>query len=343
MKIFFKVLICCFALPVFLCNCRSEEKAEVSYSSDSVTNEGISVKETSSDYIQTESAIESEAEKFSGFKLTEKSFRVGNTPSSLNQNGLLYCDAEKMLFDDINGDLILQQGEQRKTIASSVNAKCINVIDDRVYFINSSDENRVYLYNISSDICEVYIDDYTSFLMIIDDTAVYEDKNHRLIFFKNDSTEIISEQQALWVDIFADNIIYTELNGNNSVVKALNVNTDESVILLDYGFSPSVYKEYLYYQAKNGEILRLNLLNGQSEEFCSEWGQQICFVQDEFYFLNSNGINNKNGIIYDSKNPDFSVMSVFSCNNELYFTEGKDSEIYLYRLNVKTNEKELIE
>lgn len=72
-----------------------EEKAEVSYSSDSVTIEGISVKETSSDYIQTESAIESEAEKFSGFKLTEKSFRVGNTPSSLNQNGLLYCDAEK--------------------------------------------------------------------------------------------------------------------------------------------------------------------------------------------------------------------------------------------------------
>lgn len=330
-------------MSALLCGCQSEEKMEVSFESNSVTVEDIPVTETFAVHIEKEPTTESKTEVFSGFELTEKSFRVGNTPSSLNQNGLLYCDDEIMLFGDANGDLILRQGEQRKTIASSVNAKCINVTDDRVYFINSSDENRVYIYNISNDVCEVYIDDYTSFLIIIDDTAVYEDKNHRLIFFKNGSTEIISKQQVLWVDVFADNIIYTELNGNNSVVKALNINTNESVILLDYGFSPSVYKEYLYYQAKSGEISRLNLLNGESEEFCSEWGQQICFVQDEFYFLNSNGINNKNGIIYNSENSDFSVMSVFSCNNELYFTEGKDSEIYLYRLNVKTNEKELIE
>lgn len=330
-------------MSALLCGCQSEEKMEVSFESNSIAVEDIPVKETSAVHMEKEPATENKTEVFSGFKRTEKSFRVGNTPSSLNQNGLLYCDDEIMLFGGANGDLILQQGEQQKTIVSSVNAKCINVTDGRVYFINSADENRVYIYNISNDICEVYIDDYTSFLMIIDDTAVYEDKNHRLIFFKNGSTEIISEQKVLWVDVFADNIIYTELNGNNSVVKAFNINTNESVILLDYGFSPSVYKEYLYYQAKSGEILRLNLLNGKSEEFSSEWGQQICFVQDEFYFLNSNGINNKNGIIYNSENSDFSVMSVFSCNNELYFTEGKDSEIYLYRLNVKTNEKELIE
>lgn len=330
-------------MSALLCGCQSEEKMEVSFESNSIAVEDIPVKETSAVHMEKEPATENKTEVFSGFKRTEKSFRVGNTPSSLNQNGLLYCDDEIMLFGGANGDLILQQGEQQKTIVSSVNAKCINVTDGRVYFINSADENRVYIYNISNDICEVYIDDYTSFLMIIDDTAVYEDKNHRLIFFKNGSTEIISEQKVLWVDVFADNIIYTELNGNNSVVKAFNINTNESVILLDYGFSPSVYKEYLYYQAKSGEILCLNLLNGKSEEFSSEWGQQICFVQDEFYFLNSNGINNKNGIIYNSENSDFSVMSVFSCNNELYFTEGKDSEIYLYRLNVKTNEKELIE
>ncbi len=330
-------------MSAFLCGCQSEEKMKVSFESNSVTVEDIPVKETSAAHIEKEPTTESKTEVFSGFKLTEKSFRVGNTLSSLNQNGLLYCDDEIMLFGNSNGDLILQQGEQRKIIASSINAKCINVTDDCVYFINSADENRVYIYNISNDICKVYIDDYTSFLMIIDDTAVYEDKNHRLIFFKNGSTEIISEQKALWVDVFADNIIYTELNGNNSVVKAFNVNTNESVIILDYGFSPSVYKDYLYYQAKSGEILRLNLLDGKSEEFCSEWGQQTCFIQDEFYFLNSKGINDKNGVVYQPENADFSVTSLFSCNNELYFTEGKNSEIYLYRLNVKTNEKELIE
>ena len=189
----------------------------------------------------------------------------------------------------------------------------------------------------------MYIDDYVSFLMIVDDTAVYEDENHQLISFRNGITEIISSQQVLWVDIFADNIIYTELNGNNSTVKAFNINTNENVTLLDYGFSPSVYNEYLYYQAKSGEILRLNLLDGKSEEFCSEWGQQFCFTQDEFYFLNSKGINGKNGIVYQPENDEFSVMSIFSCNNELYFTEGNDSETYLYQLNVETNEKDLIE
>ena len=211
-----------------------------------------------------------------------------------------------------------------------------------MYFINSSDENRVYIYDLSNNIYEKYIDDYVSFLIIVDDTAVYEDENHQLIIFRSGSEEIISKQQVLWIDIFADNIIYTELNGNDSVVKALNITTKESVTLLDYGFSPSVNKEYLYYQAKSGEILRLNLMDGKSEEFSSEWGQQICFVQDEFYFLNSKGINSRSGIIYNSENTDFSVMSLFSCNNELYFTEGNDSEIYLYRLNVRTNEKEWI-
>lgn len=340
MKNSFKFMISCLAVSVLLCGCQSEEKTDVSSELNSVAATDSPAKEMSA---EKEPATESKTEAFLGFEPSEKSLRVGNTPSSLNQKGLLYCDDERMLFCDTDGNLILQQGEQRKIIANSVNAECINVIDDCIYFINSSDQNRVYLYNISSDICEVYIDDYVSFLMIIDDLAVYEDKNHQLIFFRNGNAEIISKQQVLWIDVFADNIIYTELNGSDSVVKSLNISTNESVIILDYGFSPSVYKDYLYYQAKSGEILRLNLLDGKSEEFCSEWGQQTCFIQDEFYFLNSKGINDKNGVVYQPGNADFSVTSLFSCNNELYFTEGKNSEIYLYRLNVKTNEKELIE
>lgn len=329
-------------MSAVLCGCKSEEK-KVSSEADLAVIEDIPITETSSTQIKKEPTTEIEAEIFSGFEMTEKSHRVGNTPSSLNQNGILYCDDEKMLFNDIHGDLILQQGEERKTIASSVNAKCINSTDDNVYFVNSTDGNRVYQYDLSNETCEVYIDDYVSFLMIIDDITVYEDKNHQLIFLKNGSTEVISNQQVLWIDVFADNIIYAELNGNNSTVKAFNISTNKSVTLLDYGFSPSVYKEHLYYQGNDGKIMCLNLLDGKSEEFCSEWGQQICFVRDEFYFLNSKGINSNSGIIYNSENDDFSVMSIFTCNNELYFTEGKDSDINLYRLNVETNEKELIE
>ena len=343
MKKVFKFIISCLAVSVFLCGCKSAEKTESSPESDSKAVEDIPVTETSAVHTEKETVTENKTEVFSGFEITEISLSVGNTPSSLNQNGLLYCDDEKMLFNDINSNLILQRGEQRKTIADSVSAKCINVINDNIYFINSADKNQAYLYNISNDKCEVYIDDYVSFLMIVDDTAVYEDENHQLISFRNGITEIISSQQVLWVDIFADNIIYTELNGNNSTVKAFNINTNENITLLDYGFSPSVYNEYLYYQAKSGEILRLNLLDGKSEEFCSEWGQQFCFTQDEFYFLNSKGINGKNGIVYQPENDEFSVMSIFSCNNELYFTEGNDSETYLYQLNVETNEKDLIE
>ena len=236
-------------MSVFLCGCKSAEKTESSPESDSKAVEDIPVTETSAVHTEKETVTENKTEVFSGFEITEISLSVGNTPSSLNQNGLLYCDDEKMLFNDINSNLILQRGEQRKTIADSVSAKCINVINDNIYFINSADKNQAYLYNISNDKCEVYIDDYVSFLMIVDDTAVYEDENHQLISFRNGITEIISSQQVLWVDIFADNIIYTELNGNNSTVKAFNINTNENVTLLDYGFSPSVYNEYLYYQA----------------------------------------------------------------------------------------------
>ena len=256
-----------------------------------------------------------------------------------------------MLFNDINSNLILQRGEQRKTIADSVSAKCINVINDNIYFINSADKNQAYLYNISNDKCEVYIDDYVSFLMIVDDTAVYEDENHQLISFRNGITEIISSQQVLWVDIFADNIIYTELNGNNSTVKAFNINTNENVTLLDYGFSPSVYNEYLYYQAKSGEILRLNLLDGKSEEFCSEWGQQFCFTQDEFYFLNSKGIkfalsnvlvaNDKKNEILTEWSKKYTVYIIENTfNNSNYRRKNKDDTIEVLITNYGEVENE---
>lgn len=343
MKNPFKFLISLFAVSAVLCGCGSQKQTEVSSGSGIAEIEYIPVTETFSAQTEKEPETESKTEIFSGFEMTAKNHSVGNTPSSLNQNGILYCDDEKMLFNDADGNLILQQGEQRKTLADLVNAKCINVIDDNVYFIDPTDENRVYIYDLSNNICEKYIDDHVSFLMIVDEIAFYEDENHQLIFFRNGSTKVISSQQVLWVEVFDDNIIYTELEASNSTVKAFNISTNESTIILDYGFSPYVFGERLYYQAKDGKIRYLNLLNGKSEDFSSEWGQQFCFVQDKFYFLNSKGINSNSGIVYNSEDENFSVMSAFVCNNELYFTEGNGEDNYLYRLNVGTKEKELIE
>lgn len=325
------------SLITLLNSCNSVEKNSEQFENDKV-NEITSICETSI-FINDDDISSS----FSGFTLSGNSIVTANTASSLNQNGLLYCDDSLIIFTDSNGDLVCQTDDNRYTIATEVNAKCINYADGNIYYIDSSKQNQVYCYNIMDNTGELYINENVSFFSKLNDCSLYEDNNHHLILLKNNTKEIISEKLVLWIDYFDDNIIYTELDGKSSEVKAYNLNSNKTITVLEYGFSPSVYKEYLYYQDKTGFIKRMNLVTGESEEFCNEWGQQMCFVDDKMYYLNSNGINHDGQLLYSPENKDFSVMNIFECNNEIYFTEGSNSKITLYKFNTNNYNKDMIE
>lgn len=326
-----------------LCSCSSntitESSKEVYVQPESSVTSAISAFETVTEPIETETSTE----VFTGFKTSDKELVLGNSLSCLNQNGLIYSDGNMRIYNDNKGNLILQQDTEKNIIAELVNAKCINVIGERIYYINSNDESRVYSYDMKTSESQVFIDCPVSFLLMTNDLAVYENDKHRLYLCENENISLISEQTVLWIDVFGNNLIFTELEEKNSQIKSVNLETQDITELIEYGFSPAIYDEYIYYQDKAGEISRMNLYNGESEKYLSEWGQQFCSLNNNFYYLSSKGIIGNEGILYNTENENYSLTSLFICDNELYYTESNGIDINLYKFEPEKNETELIE
>lgn len=342
MKSLYKVIVCVFSITL-LCSCNSntvtDSSKEVSVQPESSAISSAPVSDTVTEPITAETT----KEVFKGFKISDKKLNIGNSLSCLNQNGLIYSEGNTKIYNDNKGNLILQQDTEKTVIAECVNARCINVTEKQIYYINSIDEDRVYSYDMNSSESNVFIDDSVSFLLMIDDIAVYEDDKHKLFLYDNGNTTSISEQKVLWVDVFGDNLIFTELDGKNSEIKSVNLETQEIIELLEYGFAPAIYEGFLYYQDKAGEISRMDLSNGEYDKYLSDWGQEFCFIDNDFYYLSSKGIIGNDGVLYNIEDDDYSLASLFVCDNTLYFTESNGTDIKLYRFDPENNEKELIE
>ena len=329
----------CICASVFLCSCSNSKGS--SKIEDSLSESTITTVET----VIAETAITTEYDKkeFSGFQASEMCLNIGNSMSCLNQSGLIYTNENISIYNDDKGDLISQYGMEKTVLVKSVNARCINVVNDKVYYISANGNNRVYTYDLITAESDLFIDDDISFLLMLEDMAVYEDNDHKLYLYNNGITTTISDRMVLWVDVFGNSLIYTEVNGNNAEVRAVDLDTNEDCVVLDYGFSPAIYANFLYYQDREGEISRMNLYSGECEKYLSEWGQQFCMTGDQFYYISSKGICSRNGIVYNTENADYSLSYLFVCGNQLYFAETNDTDINLYRFDPDSNEKELIE
>jgi len=333
-------LVFCICASVFLCSCNLKESSKIEGSLSETTANITTVTTADNEITAT---TEYEEKTFAGFQVSQKCMHAGNSLSCLNQSGLIYTNENISIYNDDNGDLIRQYGTEKAVLAKSVNARCINVVNDKVYYISKKDNNRVFTYDLTTTESDLYIDDDISFLLILEDLAIYEDNEHKLYLHSNGNTKILSDKMVLWVDIFGNNLIYTEMNGNNAEVRSINLDTNENCDVLEYGFSPTIYGDFLYYQDRDGEISRMNLCNGECEKYLCEWGQQFSMIGDQFYYLSSKGICSRNGIAYNNENTDYSLSNLFVCGNQLYFAETNDTDINLYRFDTDSNERKLIE
>lgn len=273
---------------------------------------------------------------FNGFTDAGETPYIGNSMSSLNRNGILYNDTE-LIYGDQNGNL--KHGDI--ILSAGVSPKCINVLDDKIYFINSND-NKIYCFDRESKACSIYHDIEALFFAKTKEYFIFMDVNHALFINRGGDDEMISDKSVAWVDIYGKYIIYSELT-NGCQVNAFDTTDGASTKLLDYGFFPLVYGDSLYYQEKsNGYICRLDLISGESSIAVSHWGQQFSFVNDELYFVDSMGIHSaSDGCIY-TPDEGLTVESLFECGGELFFTEMSDVQS-LYKLDTDNGERILIE
>ncbi len=279
---------------------------------------------------------------FAGFDSTGDNLAVGNTMSCINRNGIFYSNSVRMLYSNSNGDLLMNADGQVSTVLSGVFPRSINVYGDRIFFINSVD-NKVYSVDYNGDDCTVYLDKPVLLFAVTNEFTVYHREDHALYIVRDGKEEMISDNMVLWVDFYGSHLIYTELD-NDSRVMSYDTRNKEKQVLLDYGFFPAVYDDYLYYQEHNGNIHRLNLKTGTNEIVLEHWGQQFCFVDDRLYFLSSNGIHNSDAaFVYRPEDKSRVVEGLFESDGELYFIEKTIDGSHLYKIDPITGERTLIQ
>lgn len=283
----------------------------------------------------TSASAETINDSFNGFTDAGESPHIRNTMSCLNRNGILYSSNE-LIYGDVNGDL--KKGNT--VLSKNVSPTCLNVDDDKIYYINGND-NKIYCITEEQN-CSIYLDVQAVFFAMTDEYFVYKDIKNSLYINRDSNSELISDKNVLWVDIYGKYIIYCEL-ANGCQVKAFDTQSGNVTPLLDYGFFPSVHGDTLYYQEKeHGYILKLDLLTGEISTAVNQWGQQFSFVNDQLYYINSRGIHSASRENIYIPDNGITVESLFECGGELFFTEKADVE-KIYKLDTVSGERILIE
>lgn len=297
-------------------------------------------------YVSTQTATSETASEnaavFSGLTKTAETPVFGNSLSCLNGGGLVFNDGNRFICSNGSGDLIVKTEDMEITLLRSVFPECLNVCGDKIYFINRSEGGKVYYSDLMGENSGCCFDEPVLYFAACEKFFVYKTEKNELYINCNDNAKLISDGNVLWIDFYGNYIIYCDLENNCNVI-AYDTETEEKTKLLDYGFFPAVYGSGLYYQEKdNGYICRLDLKTGEVREFISHWGQNFCFIDDELYFLSSQGIHSsETGVIYSNDNA--SIERLFECGGELYFTERSAdrtaSEYDLYRLDVSSGDR----
>lgn len=329
------------SLCILLCGCSAQPELPEKRSEIIAGTSNTSSTETTLSEAVNENTV-----VFTGLKKASETPVFGSSLSCLNSGGLVFNDGTEFIYSNSSGDLIIKTDDTETVLLQAVFPTCINVCDDKIYFINGAEGGRVDRVDLSGENSEVYFDEPMLYFAACESFFVYENEKNALYINRNGNAKLISDNKALWVDFYGNYIIYCEL-GNNCNVAAYDTETGEKTTLLDYGFFPAVHGDELYYQEKNnGYIYCLDLQTGEDREFISHWGQNYCFINDELYFLSSKGIHSsETDVIYSSD--DASIDRLFECGGELFFAERSEnqegSEINLYRLDISSGEKSLIQ
>lgn len=329
------------SLCILLCGCSAQSDPPSKPEEITVNTSSASDTETTPSEAANENSV-----VFNGLTKASETPVFGNSLSCLNGGGLVFNDGTKFIYSSISGDLIMKTDNTETILLQAVFPTCINVCDDKIYFINGSEGSRVDRVDLSGENSKVYFDEPTLYFAVCESFFVYENEKNELYINRNGNAKLISDNKALWVDFYGNYIIYCELENNCNVI-AYDTETGEKTTLLDYGFFPAVHGNELYYQEKNnGHICCLDLQTGEDREFLSHWGQNYCFINDELYFLTSQGIHSpETNVIYSDEAA--LIDKLFECGGELYFAEKSEnqaaSEFNLYKLDVSSGERVLIQ
>ncbi len=213
-----------------------ESSSEISGSalSDIDASDAIETIETS------ETAVDNSA--FSGL-IKSGELQFGSTLSCLNRNGLICSTQDCMVYSEENGNMLLSTDDSKKVLLEGIYPKCINIMNDTVYFIDGRD-NSICSVDMNGENYNQLVADCVLFFAMSDKGMIYLNDYNELHISSDGSTRLITDKQGVWVDCYGEWLIYTEFQSGCAVMPD-NTISGEYSRLLDYGFYPTVHRDWL--------------------------------------------------------------------------------------------------
>lgn len=248
--------------------------------------------------------------EFKGISSKVSSPKLGNLAGWLHYSGYICRYNETLFYRDINGSDYLYREEKNgeKTRIIDKKVLSINVLGDYIYFISEDDNNAICRTNIDGEDYTILNEDTSYLLLVSKDCIFYTNKEGNLYQLSPDGKEakLISDDNCAWPNTYRDYIIYSSFADEFKLV-GVNINTGERIQIADYGFSPVVYEDTLYFQGKDGNIKAMDLRTGESIDYINEWGQMINPTKEGLYFSNATDI-----FYYESPSKELRTIHIVS-------------------------------
>lgn len=273
----------------------NEKGAEYEQTEGEREEHAMSKEDTGSDETEfhgmSKEDIGSDETEFHGMEKEEMTY--GNESARYCQGGMVCITENGVLSVDADGKLVLSQNETKRELSQNV-AGGLNFYDNKIFYISAENQN-VYAVTLSGENKEEWICEQVLSLLVCDEGLIYTDQNNHLYMqYWEHETYQISDKNCLWGNYYGKWIIYAELGGDKGCpVKAFHLETKEDVVLLQYGFFPTVYEDELFFQTSGGNVEKINLKTGECMSIAEEWGQKFVLIGEKLYFTDGEKLYEK--------------------------------------------------
>lgn len=272
----------------------NEKGAEYEQTEGEREEHAMSEEDTGSEPVEQAKSEEdagSDETVFQGMKKEEMTY--GNESARYCQEGMVCVTEQGVLSVDADGKLLLSQDGTKRELSQNV-AGGLNFYDNKIFYIGAGNQN-VYAMTLSGEDKEEWISGQVLSLLVCDKGLIYTDQSNRL-YMQNweHETYQISDKNCLWGNYYGKWIIYAELGRDKGCpVKAFHLETKEDVVLLQYGFFPTVYEDELFFQTSGGNVEKINLKTGECVLVSEEWGQKFVLIGEKLYFTDGEKLYEK--------------------------------------------------
>ena len=288
-------------------------------------------------------------------KHLDPSTENSNTNSLANiANGGLVCSKGEWIFISYPGKKLgiykIGPDEIQALKLTSDEAWFINIVDNWIYYCNSSDNECIYRINVDGSGRKKVIDDRCWYLNVYRDWMYYlsEADNYSIYKAKIDGSERIKlvSDQAHNLTLYKGFLYYCNKSDKNRLYRINTEGKEKVKISNDEASCFSIDNEYIYFCSKsdNMRIYKTDISTLKTERICSDVSANINIHNNWIYYCNKSDMSKLYRIRCDGSQKEKLNDDYSDCINIVgdwiyYCNKYDESQIYKIQTNGRNKSK----